>query len=273
MKEVNKVEIGNKIRKFREKFSETQLDLAKLLDVKRQIISYYENGTRLPSLEHLIVIAAHYKTTVDYLIGLSNVPTTDKDIQFICNYTGLSEESVNILHNAKDNLYNIILYNFLVNNKILSNGLGQYLWSVVYKEYAKSDYKYLPLKHSTNFLCNPEIAQKVAYSNLLEILPTFREKMTDIIIKNTEIKEKLIFLLAKSVVDIGQCAVDLECKYCDVLTPEDEFLVDKYLSNVGVIDKTELEKVEERNERYFNISMEFLRAIHNKKGENNVNNP
>lgn len=101
MKEVNKVEIGNKIRKFREKFSETQLDLARLLDVKRQIISYYENGTRLPSLEHLIVIAAHYKTTVDYLIGLSNVPTTDKDIQFICDYTGLSEKSVEVLHGTK----------------------------------------------------------------------------------------------------------------------------------------------------------------------------
>ena len=101
MAEVNKVEIGNKIRKFREKFSETQLDLAKLLDVKRQIISYYENGTRLPSLEHLIVIATHYKTTVDYLIGLSNVPTTDKDIQYICDYTGLSEKSVEVLHGTK----------------------------------------------------------------------------------------------------------------------------------------------------------------------------
>lgn len=103
MIEINKTETGKRIRELREAAAETQEDLAKHLDVKRQIISYYENGTRVPNLEHLLLIACHYNTTTDYLLCLSDVPTADKDIKFICDYLGLDEKSIQSIK-TKDNI-------------------------------------------------------------------------------------------------------------------------------------------------------------------------
>lgn len=100
MIEINKTETGKRIRELREASAETQEDLAKHLDVKRQIISYYENGTRVPNLEHLMLIACHYNTTTDYLLCLSDVPTTDKDLKFVCDYTGFKD---NVLKNLVEN--------------------------------------------------------------------------------------------------------------------------------------------------------------------------
>ena len=77
MIEINKTETGKRIRELREAAAETQEDLAKHLEVKRQIISYYENGTRVPNIEHLMLIACHYNTTTDYLLCLSDVTTYD----------------------------------------------------------------------------------------------------------------------------------------------------------------------------------------------------
>ena len=91
---INKIETGKRIRELRETAAETQEELAKHLEVKRQIISYYENSTRVPNIEHLMLIACHYNTTTDYLLCLSDVPTTDKDLKFVCEYTGLSEKAV-----------------------------------------------------------------------------------------------------------------------------------------------------------------------------------
>lgn len=101
MIEINKTETGKRIRELREAAAETQEDLAKHLDVKRQIISYYENGTRVPNLEHLMLIACHYNTTTDYLLCLSDVTTSNITIKEICDYTGLNEKSINQLYLLK----------------------------------------------------------------------------------------------------------------------------------------------------------------------------
>lgn len=103
MENVNKTQLGDRIRELRTAAGHTQDDLAALLDKHRQVISYYENGTRTPNLNELITIAKEYNTTTDYLLGLSNVATTDTDIKAICDYTGLSKESINILYDFKKN--------------------------------------------------------------------------------------------------------------------------------------------------------------------------
>lgn len=205
---INKIETGKRIRELREAAAETQEELAKHLEVKRQIISYYENGTRVPNLEHLMLIACHYNTTTDYLLCLSDVPTTDKDLKFVCEYTGLSNEAVENMQSHKNNAFYTTLLNFLINNKVLLSALNNYLFSSVYSEYAKSDYMYLPLKSNSNkpvYIRNSEIAQKVAYSSLLEALPLEKEKITDEIQSNKALKEKLLFELAISAVDLGKC--------------------------------------------------------------------
>lgn len=93
--------IGERINTLLASKGNKQKDLAKFLDVKRQIISYFVNGNRIPNTEQIIKISDFFGVTSDYLFGLSNTPSTDKDIQFICKYTGLSETAVETLHNLK----------------------------------------------------------------------------------------------------------------------------------------------------------------------------
>ena len=90
--------IGERLKECRKAKKENQEDLAKLLNVQRQIISYYETGARTPNIEDLAILAKHFDTTVDYLIGLSDVKSPDIEVKSICDYTGLSEEAINRLH-------------------------------------------------------------------------------------------------------------------------------------------------------------------------------
>lgn len=97
MENVNKTQLGERIRELRTVAGHTQDDLAVLLDKHRQVVSYYENGTRTPNLNELITIAKEYNTTTDYLLGLSDTATNDTDIKAICDYTGLDELSISVL--------------------------------------------------------------------------------------------------------------------------------------------------------------------------------
>jgi len=118
MENVNKTQLGDRIRELRTAAGHTQDDLAALLDKHRQVVSYYENGTRTPNLNELITIAKEYNTTTDYLLGLSNVATTDTDIKDVCDYTGLNETSVKAFNDMN------LLF---LSNKGLTDFLNSYI--------------------------------------------------------------------------------------------------------------------------------------------------
>lgn len=128
MEKINKIQLGERIRELRTAAGHTQDDLAALLNKHRQVISYYENGTRTPNLSELITIAQEYKTTTDYLLGLSEVATIDTEIKAICDYTGLSDEAVNTLHHFNKDLFNFIndMIDFADANKYI---IGQFAGS------------------------------------------------------------------------------------------------------------------------------------------------
>ena len=90
--------IGNRINTALAKRGMLQKDLANILGVTDNTISYYCSGGRSPKLEQLPMIADALNTTTDYLLGLSPNLTTDKDLEAVCKYTGLSEESISVLH-------------------------------------------------------------------------------------------------------------------------------------------------------------------------------
>ena len=78
-----------------------QVDLAKALGyttATANTISYWCKGARTPNLEQLIKIAEILGVSADYLLGFSDAMTPNTEVQAICNYTGLSEEAVDILH-------------------------------------------------------------------------------------------------------------------------------------------------------------------------------
>lgn len=89
---------ADRLTKLRENTGKKRQEVADELEISRASLEYYEKGKRKPDIEVLAKIAEYYKVSTDYLLGLSIASTTDKDVQFICDYTGLSEKSVDVLH-------------------------------------------------------------------------------------------------------------------------------------------------------------------------------
>ena len=96
---INKKVTGERLKQLRIQKGETQTEIAKLLGSSRQIVSYYETGERMPHVEDLITLAEHFETSVDYLLGLSDVQSLDTQINEVCEYTRLSQKAVELLHN------------------------------------------------------------------------------------------------------------------------------------------------------------------------------
>lgn len=68
------------------------------LNCNTSTITKHYNGDRTISTEYVIKYAKYFGVSTDYLLGLSDIATTDTNIRSICDYTGLSEKSVNILN-------------------------------------------------------------------------------------------------------------------------------------------------------------------------------
>ncbi|MBQ6873866.1 MAG: helix-turn-helix transcriptional regulator [Clostridia bacterium] len=103
-----------------------QKELAKALGVTDNTVSYFCSGKRTPNLAQLIEISKFLNVSIEYLLGLTNTSAkTDteegKIIRTVCDYIGLSEETVKYLHefveaNSKHNrnIFDFDFMNFLV---------------------------------------------------------------------------------------------------------------------------------------------------------------
>lgn len=64
---------SERLKLLREENFLTQDELAKKLNISRQSVSNYENGTRFPNdVQVLIKISQLFSVSIDYLIGISN---------------------------------------------------------------------------------------------------------------------------------------------------------------------------------------------------------
>ncbi len=63
-----------RIRDLREDHDLTQREMAQILHCSQQVYSNYELGQRDIPTAVLIALAKYYKTTTDYLLGLSDTP-------------------------------------------------------------------------------------------------------------------------------------------------------------------------------------------------------
>lgn len=89
--------VGSRINCALARCGMLQKDLAKVLGVTDNTISYYCKGVRAPQLEQLTKIADVLNTTTDYLLGRTETQSPDMDIQTVANKTGLSEKNAALL--------------------------------------------------------------------------------------------------------------------------------------------------------------------------------
>ena len=66
-----------RIKDLREDNDITQREIAEYLHIRQNTYSQYENGHRQLPLEYLIALARFYKTSVDYILGLTDVKEPD----------------------------------------------------------------------------------------------------------------------------------------------------------------------------------------------------
>ena len=67
-----------RIKDLREDSDLTQKDIADFLHIKQNTYSQYENGHRQLPIDFLIALAKYYKTSTDYILGLTDKRTPYK---------------------------------------------------------------------------------------------------------------------------------------------------------------------------------------------------
>ena len=113
---MRKTSIGNKYNdpfptRLRQLIKETgvmQYDLAEKLGITRQVISQYCNGLTLPNADKIVKMAKLFDVSTDYLLGVSTCRKIYTEVKPVCDYTGLSEEAINLLHTTSSTEANII---------------------------------------------------------------------------------------------------------------------------------------------------------------------
>lgn len=104
------------LKKIREERKITQIKLSTDLGVSQELISRYEIGSSFPQPNMLIRLSQYFNCSVDYLLGLTDIPTpikylladyNNEDYEFINKYNQLSNE---------DKLHIDSYISFLLNN-------------------------------------------------------------------------------------------------------------------------------------------------------------
>lgn len=177
---------GERIAILRKEIGLKQVELAKRLNVSRQIISYYETGVRLPNTEDIAALAEILGTTSDYLIGLTNVDSTDVELKAVCEYTGLNEHSVCALHDLSQEAtgYEIDFLNAVFRYEALPlHVIGMSLLDniVCYKRNLVSGNKELiELKGKLKDFIVKQIENKIEPESIVTFLGNFVDRTTEL---------------------------------------------------------------------------------------------
>lgn len=89
--------LAERITELRKNNNYTQEDISVYLNCNRATVANYESGKRQPDYNTLIKLAKKYDVSTDYLLGVTDTATTDENLKFICDYTGLSENFLDFL--------------------------------------------------------------------------------------------------------------------------------------------------------------------------------
>lgn len=95
---------AKRLKELREKNEMTQSNAAEKLGITAQSLSLYEKGLRTINIDLLKKVAELFDVSSDYLIGISNTATTDTDMKAVCEFTGLTEQTVKTIRNIFFNL-------------------------------------------------------------------------------------------------------------------------------------------------------------------------
>ena len=136
---------SDRLTEVREERGIKRQQAANDLGITRASLEYYEKGQRKPDTEILLKLCDYYKVSADYLLGISNAQITatdDEQLKIVCDYTGLSEKSIQGLKGQAHNGLNHInsVFNSMLENSIFYNEA----WKIAeYQKYRALSMAYL----------------------------------------------------------------------------------------------------------------------------------
>lgn len=68
----------NNLKKLRKARKLTQIALQMETGIEQALLSKFENGTRIPPTETLIILADYYGVSIDYILGRTSNPNVNK---------------------------------------------------------------------------------------------------------------------------------------------------------------------------------------------------
>lgn len=97
MTDVDSTDIGKRIKELRESQKLTQDELAKNLNTTRLTVAKWETGRQDLKTKNIFLISRFFGVSSDYLLGLSDVKSTDVDKKAVCEYTHLTDTAIDTL--------------------------------------------------------------------------------------------------------------------------------------------------------------------------------
>ena len=83
------------VKNLRKEIGITQTELAEKIFVNKSMISAYEKGKRMPSLDVLIQLSAIFNVSIDYLLGIQRNDINDKET--CLDISGLNDKQRKII--------------------------------------------------------------------------------------------------------------------------------------------------------------------------------
>ena len=124
MKELDVYKSSVRLRELRNNRDISYAKLAEKVGVSAQVLKNYEaaalnhgvstgkdkvNAIAGMSIKTLYRLANEFGVSADYLLGISDVPTTDTDLADTCKYTGLSQNAIEKAKNLNHKIVSFIL--------------------------------------------------------------------------------------------------------------------------------------------------------------------
>ncbi|MBR5800144.1 MAG: helix-turn-helix transcriptional regulator [Lachnospiraceae bacterium] len=75
--------LGERLQLQRMNMKLTQKEVAITIGVSPSVLSNYENGERVPSIENLMALAGLYRCSTDYLLGISKTENIQLDTSML----------------------------------------------------------------------------------------------------------------------------------------------------------------------------------------------
>ena len=88
------------VKNLRREIGFTQTELAEKIFVNKSMISAYEKGKRMPSLDVLIQLSSIFNVSIDYLLGIQRENTDDKETAI--DISGLNNKQRKIIKELID---------------------------------------------------------------------------------------------------------------------------------------------------------------------------